>query len=183
MDPACQVFHYAPGDLRGAEGLPAGGRPDRDVPAEANAARFDRSARRMAHARAAGGRVRPGDRAAGNPGPGLGAGRRARHSLYLRPFMIATHVGPGRQQAVVVLPVRGHRLAGRRLLRRRRAARFGLAGRRTISGPRPAAPARPRPAGTTQPASSASCRRWRTAATRWSGSTRRSIGGSRKWAG
>ena len=32
LDPATSVFHYAPGALRGPEGLPPGGRHDRDLP-------------------------------------------------------------------------------------------------------------------------------------------------------
>ena len=77
-------------------------------------------------------------------------------SLYLRPFMIATDpaLGIGRRSATFLFPLIASP-AGQRL-QRRHPGGLGLAGRAATPGPPPAAPGRPRPAATTPRRSSAS---------------------------
>ena len=80
------------------------------------------------------------------------------HSLYLRPFMIATQRGLGVNRPSSVLPVHGDRVPGRGLLQGRDPAGLGLAVRRSTPAPRRAAPARPSAAATTRPRSPARSR-------------------------
>ena len=135
LDPADQGPALRAGDLRGPQGLPPARRLRRHLPPGANAARFQRSARRLAmpelpveiFIEACDLLVRR--TRTGCPAP-------AEETLYLRPFMIATEVGLGVKPANEYLP--GHRLAGRRLLPRWRQAGLHLA----VRGVRPRRPRR-----------------------------------------
>ena len=120
LDPAAAIFHYGQEIF---EGLKAYTQADGSVAVyrpPANAARFNRSAGRMAmpelpealFVRAIELLVAQ-DRAWVPETEG--------HSLYLRPFMIATQTGLGVNRPSTQLSVHAHRLAGGRLLRRRRA--------------------------------------------------------------
>ena len=173
LDPATAVLHYAPGDLRGLEGLPAGRRRrSRPSAREANAARFNRSARRLAMPELPEETFVRAIELLVAAGPRLGARRRRAQPLpapvHDRHRSRARH-----QPALAVVPVRSSSP-------RPPAAYFpggikpvtvwlsaGLHPRRAR-----AAPARPSAAATTPRASSASSRPWSTAATRSSGWTR-----------
>ena len=138
-----------PGDLRGAQGLPPARRLDRHVPARRQRGRAS-SARRAAW-----------------PWPScrtelflesLRALRRGRPGLGARPTPDAVavpaavhdrHRGRARRAAVEQLHLPADRLAGRRVLHRRRAAGVGVAVDRVHAGGARAAPARPSAAATT----------------------------------
>ena len=132
------------------------------------------------HARAARGCLRPGHRTAGQPGPGLGA-RRRRHSLYLRPFMIATDTSLGVSKpsssylyVVIASP------AGAVLRRRRAPVSVWLASEYTRAAPGGTGAAKA--GGNYAAGFAAQRRRWSTAATRSSGWTPSSTAGWRRWA-
>ena len=146
------------GDLRGPQGLPARRRPVWAFRPEANGARL----RPLGQAPRAAGAARRGlprerstllvaDR------PRLGAVRRRRQSLYLRPFMFATEaflgVRPAHEVTYLVIAS-----PGRRLLRRRHQAGVDLAVVELHPRRRSAARARPSAAATTPRAWSPSSR-------------------------
>ncbi len=185
MDPASAVLHYGQEIFEGLKAYRQVGGAVATFRPTANAARFNRSAARMAMPELPEDAFVQALELLVDPGPGLGAGRSAPgsdESLYLRPFMIATQLGLGVSRpsasymfAVIASP------AGDLFLRA--AASPSPSGSPTPTpGQRPAAPARPRPAATTRARSPASSRHWRTAATRWSGWMRSSTSGSRRWA-
>ena len=114
LDPAAAVFHYGQEIF---EGLKAYAQADGRVVAfrpQANAARFNRSARPAGHARGC-----PRTRSCGRIEVLVGQDRDwVPTSRRAQPLPAAVHdrhpARPRRQQAVGVLPVHGHRLAGGR---------------------------------------------------------------------
>ena len=149
LDPAAAVLHYAPGDLRGAEGLPARRRLDLDVPprgerrADAALGRAPRAARaadRVLHRVAASSSIAvDGDWVPSAP----------ETSLYLRPFMFAKEAFLGVRPAkkvgyyVIASPAGAYFPGGV-------APGVDLAVDEVRPRRQAAAPARPRPAATTR---------------------------------
>ena len=160
------------GGLRGAQGLPPRGRLGVELPPGRQRATVASQRRAAGPAAAVGGRL---PRLAQNPRRGrrtLGAG--VRHGGD-EPLPAPVHVRLGglpRGSAGQGGHLLGHRLAGRRLLQRRRQAGHGCGCRWTTPGPAKAARARPNAAATTPPASPASSRASGTTATRPSSWTR-----------
>ena len=180
LDPATAVLPLRAGDLRGAQGLPAR-RTARSCTfrPEANAARFHRSARRMAMPELPVETFLERCRRARATPTATGCRRGDGQQPLPAPVHVRHRGGP-RRAAPPASTLLRDRLAGRRLLRRRRQAGLGLAVARTTPARRPAAPALAKAAATTPPASSPSSRPSSTAATRSSSSTRSSTAGSRR---
>ena len=141
---------------------------------QANAARFNSSAAADGHAGAAGGDVRRTPWSCWSAQDREWVPGRSGHSLYLRPFMIATQAGLGREPAVAGLPVHGHRLPGRGLLLRRGQAGLGLAVATDYTRAAPGGTGEAKCGGNYAAAFAGPARGGRdTAATRWSGWTPR----------
>ena len=181
LDPATQVFHYAQEIFEGLKAYRQAGGSVAIFRPWANAARFNSSARRMAmpelpeetFVRAIELLVAQ-DRA--------WVSDTAEHSLYLRPFMIATQVGLGINRPSQSYQFTAHRLARRGLLPERDQAGHRLA----VAGVHPRRTRRYRRDQVRRqlrrlvrrPAAGRST----TAATRSSGWTPRNAAGSRRWA-
>ena len=180
LDPATSVFHYGQELF---EGLKAYRQDSGSVVMfrpQANAARFNAGARRMAMPELPRGDVPARARAAGGAGQGVDTRRRGQQPLPA-PVHDRDAARPRGQPPVVVVPVLRDRVAGAAPTSARpRRSRSGC--RRTTPGRPPAAPARSSAAATTRPPSPPSSRRWTRAATRWCGWTRPSTSGSRRWA-
>ena len=182
LEPATAVFHYAQEIFEGLKAYRQGGGPIVAFRPQANAARFNRSATRLAMPELPEAAFLRSIELLVSTGPRLGPGSRGAQPVPA-PVHDRDAARAGREPAVPGVPVHGHRVAGRGLLHRRRPAGLGVAVarvhprrarrhrrgqvRRQLRGRvRRAAPGHRRPA-----------------ATRWSGWTRWSAAGSRKWAG
>ena len=113
LDPAAAVLHYAPGDLRGPQGLPSRRRLDRDVPPRGQRrAASSAPPRRLALPELPDELLPRLAQAADRRRPRVGARRRRGRSLYLRPFMFAKEVVPRRAPGQEYLYVPSPRPAG-----------------------------------------------------------------------
>ncbi len=181
LDPATSVFHYAQELFEGLKAYrqPSGGAIVSFRP-YANAARFNTSALRMAMPEL------PEETFVESLELLVQTDREwvpttEGHSLYLRPFMIATQPALG-----VNYPSRNYRFM---VIASPAAAYFGASKAVSVwlsteyTRAAPGAPASPSAAATTRRPSWPSARPSSRAATRWSGWTRTSTATSRRWAG
>ena len=181
LDPATAVLHYAQEIFEGTEGVPAGVRADRHLPARDERGQVPPVGGQDGDAGAAGGDVHLGDRDAGHPGQGLGAGQPV-----AEPVPAAVHdrddaaLGVGRPANsylfLVIASPSGSVFSGSL-----RAVNVWLAEDYTRAAPGGTGAAKT--GGNYAARSPASRRRSTRAATRSSGWTRSSTGGSRRWAG
>ena len=181
IDPATAVLHYAQEIF---EGLKAYVHADGSVwlfRPEANAARMQRSAHRLALPEL------PTDWFLGSIEALIdGRSRLGPRRWREEPVPAAVHVrlrGLPRRPALAARDLLGHRLARGRLLRRGSPGRSRSGCRASTRAPEPAAPVRPSAAATTPRACSRSRRPPSTAARRSRSSTRSSTSGSRSSAG